>query len=253
MKYLKISATITAGLIAILIMSGELMAQRVGFISSEQIRELFPDAKQADQRLATVREEWKREIKEMDVLIEAKDFEIKKNRLVWTDEEKIQYLAELENLKSVRMDYAKQKYSVGGEYDQIVKAISKPIEEKIFAAVQKVAADEGYDMVWDKSIQPLPYVNFKFDLTVKVLSELGVDTDQLEKDLLEKISKDPRNAEKKSSDTPTKKTRKRRTESKEIEKDSKDIPSEMNIDKDKENKENKENTEKEIPIEEPKK
>ena len=195
------------------VMSSTAYSQRVGFVSSDQIRELLPDAKQADQRLQTIIDEWKRELKELDLQIDAKVFEIQKNRLVWTEVEKSQNNLELEDLKSQRMDYAKVKYSVGGEYDQIVKAISKPVEEKIFAAIQKVAAEEGYDIVWDKSSQPLSYVNFKYDLTLKVLKELGVDTEQLEKDLDDKIKKDPRNSEEaKSKDTPTKKTRKRRTE-----------------------------------------
>lgn len=205
-------------LLAIVCFSNNLYSQRVGFISSQQIRELFPEATQADQRLQTVAEEWKREIKEMDQLIQAKEFEIQKNRLVWTDDEKTRNQAELESLKEARMEYAKNKYSVGGEYDQITKALIKPVEEKIFAAVQKVAAEEGYDVVWDKSTQPLAYVNFKYDLTVKVLKELGVDTEQLEKDLMEKIEKDPRNQQK-SKETPEKRTRKRRTNVKEVEKD----------------------------------
>lgn len=253
MKCFRLSAI----LLVAIFMTGSIFAQRVGFISSDQIRELFPEAKQADQRLATVVEEWKREIKEMDVLIEAKEFEIKKNRLVWTEDEKKLYNGELESLKSTRMDYAKNKYSVGGEYDQIVKAIIKPVEEKIFAAVQKVASEEGYDMVWDKSTQPLPYVNFKFDLTVKVLSELGVDTEQLEKDLQDKIAKDPRNQEKKSTDGPTKKTRKRRTDSKEIEKeDSKLNPNESgspDIKNPEQKNSEKSEEKKEVPLEQPKK
>ncbi len=71
----------------------------------------------------------------------------------------------------------------------------KPIEEKIYAAVQEVSADQGYDLIWDQSTQPLAYVNFKYDITVKVLRKLGVDVDELEKELNKKIDNDPRNKE----------------------------------------------------------
>lgn len=215
MKYsiCKIAKLMFAVFFLCFVSTTESFSQRVGFISSDQIRELFPEAKQADQRLETIVDEWKREIKELDQLIEAKAFEIQKNRLVWTEAEKSQNNSEYEDLKTQKMEFAKAKYSVGGEYDQIVKAISKPVEDKIFGAVQKVSAEEGYDIIWDKSSQPLPYVNFKYDLTLKVLKELGVDTKQLEQDLDKKIKTDPRNIiEAKSQDTPTKKTRKRRTE-----------------------------------------
>lgn len=191
------------------------MAQKIGFVSSDQVRELFPEAKQADQRLQTIKDEWKREIKELDQQIDAKQFEIEKNRLVWTDEEKNANNVQLEQLKNERMQYAKTKYAVGGEYDQITKAITKPVEEKIYAAIQKVAAQEKYDMIWDKSIMPLSYVNFKYDITLKVLKELGVDVSALEKEQQDKIAKDPRNQVSAASTTTTttgKRTRKRRTE-----------------------------------------
>ena len=60
----------------------------------------------------------------------------------------------------------------------------KPVEDKIYAAVQQVAADEGYDVILDKSSQNIPYMNAKYDLTVKVLRKLGVDVDKLEKEYL---------------------------------------------------------------------
>ena len=189
-------------------------AQKIGFVSSDQIRELFPEAMQADQRIETIRDEWKRELKELDQQIDAKQFEIEKNRLVWTDEEKTLNNNQLEQIKSERMQFAKNKYAVGGEYDQIIKAILKPVEEKIYAAIQKVSAQLKYDIVWDKSTQPLSYVNFKYDLTLKVLKELGVDVAALEAEQQEKISKDPRNqvSSQSTSTTTKKRTRKRRTE-----------------------------------------
>ncbi len=61
--------------------------------------------------------------------------------------------------------------------------------------MQQVAADKGFDIILDQSIQPLPYVNYKYDLTINVLKVLGVDVSDLEKELQDKIEKDPRNAE----------------------------------------------------------
>jgi outer membrane protein len=180
-----------------------LSAQKVGFISSDDIRMHFADAKQADQRIVSIVEEWKRELESMKAQIEELDRDIKKNRLVWTDEERQTKERELEALKQNQATFAKAKFESDGEYDRTAREIIQKIEEKIYAASQEVAADEGYDIIYDKSVQPLPYSNPKYDLTVKVLKKLGVDTKALEKELQEKIAKDPRNASKESKAPPS--------------------------------------------------
>lgn len=192
----------------------QLFAQRVGFIASDIIREKFPEAKQAEQRIRSVVEEWKRELEDMDKRIENLKFEINKNRLIWTEEEKRNKEKELEDLTTQKLTYSRKKFEPGGEYDILVKTIMQPVEEKIYAAVQKVAAENGFDIIWDKSTNPLAYVNYKYDLTLKVLRELGVDVSQMEKELQEKISKDPRNQVK--VETPSTQRKKQRTTKKEV-------------------------------------
>ncbi len=170
-----------------------LAGQKVGFVSSKTIRAKYNEAKQADQRIQSIVEEWKRELESMQQQIDDLEFEIKKNRLIWSDDEKFNKETELKNLKEERVGYAQSKFESGGEYDKVVKSIMSPVEIKIYAAVQEVAADEGYDIILDQSIQPIPYVNYKYDMTVKVLRKLGVDVEQMEKELKEKIDNDPRN------------------------------------------------------------
>ncbi len=177
-------------------------SQKTGFISSETIRNKFPDASQAEQRVQSIVDSWKRESEGIQKKIDALDFEIRKNRLIWTDGEKLEKDIELEKLRKQKADFATQKYEPGGEYDRTVQLIMQPIETKIFAIVQEVSAEEGYDLVIDQSTTTLPYVNAKYDLTVKCLRKLGVDVDLLEKDLKDRIDKDPRNKEKEAK-TPS--------------------------------------------------
>ena len=186
-------------------------AQKVGFISSEDLREYFPEARQADARIQSIVNDWKLQLESMKNKIEDLEFDIKKNRLIWSDEERTTKQNFLEDLRREHVTYAKSKFEAGGKYDEAVESIMVKVEEKIYAAVQNVAASEGYDIIWDKSIQPLAYVNFKYDLTVKVLRKLGVDVKQLEKDLAEKIKKDPRNKSNKSKEAPKRSRSRRRT------------------------------------------
>lgn len=173
--------------------SQPLFSQRVGFINSETIRQKFEEADQAEQRIQTIVDEWKREIKAMQEQINQLEYEIKKNRLIWSDQERAENEKKLEEITKKKTDYATEKFSPGGEYDKTVETIQRPVEAKIYAAIQKVSAEENFDIVWDQSIMPLAYSNFKYDLTVKVLKELGVDVKKMEDDLKKKIEHDPRN------------------------------------------------------------
>ncbi len=207
--------------ITLLMSVPKLSAQKVAFLVSDVIREHFTEAKQVEQRIKSIVEDWKRELDITDKKIEDMKLDISKNRLVWTDEEKQNKEKELSNLIIQRTEFARRKFEPGGEYDNSVKLMMKPIEDKIFAAVQQVAGDEGYDIIMDKSSQNIPYANSKFDLTIKVLRKLGVDVDKLEKELQEKIDKDPRNKKPDTKQAPGKraKPRGKSDDNKEIQQD----------------------------------
>lgn len=196
--------------IGLIININQLEAQKIAFISSDMIHEYFPEAQNADQRINTFVEEWKRELSVLEKQIDDLEFEINKNRLIWSDAERQEKERQLDDKRRERRVFAKVKFETNGEFEDMVKSIKQPIEDKIYAAVQQVAAEEGYDLVFDKSLQPIPYTNYKYDITVKVLKKLGVDTEKLERELQEKIDRDPRNQTKDSKEAPKKRSRSRR-------------------------------------------
>lgn len=211
---------LSAILLAVLaFMPNMLIAQKVGYISSDEIRKHFFEAKDVETRIKSIVEDWKRQLNDYDFEIESLEFEIKKNRLIWSDEEKKEKENKLDDLKQKRLAFTKEKFATGGEYDKVVKEMKRPVEAKIFAAVQAIASDEGYDLILDKSLHPIPYANAKYDLTVKVLRKLGVDVKELEKQLQEKIAKDPRNKKSQAKDAPKRRSRRRRTQDREIKRD----------------------------------
>lgn len=168
-------------------------AQKIGYVSTDAIREKYEPNKIAIQRLEQYVTEWREDLALKQKDIEELELEMKKNRLIWSDQEREAKEKELEDKRRERDKVAKERFEPGGEYDKQAEALLNVIWEKIDAAIQKVAAAEGYDIVWDKSTQPLIYVNAKYDLTVKVMKELGIDADALERKQQDIIDNDPRN------------------------------------------------------------
>jgi len=168
-------------------------AQKIGYVSSDAIASRYEANVQAQTRLNVLVDEWKAEIAQQQRNIEELELEMKKNRLIWSDTERQQKEKELEDKRKERDRFAREKLEPGGEYDKQAEGLFKSVWDKIYSAVQKVAAVDGYDMVWDKSTQPLIYVNAKFDITVKVMKELGIDADDMERKQQDIIDSDPRN------------------------------------------------------------
>lgn len=186
-----------------------LVAQKIGYVSSDAIKQKFEPYLMAQQRIDQLVVEWKQELELMQKDIEGMELEVKKNRLIWSDSERDQFQRELDNKRKKRETLARDVFQPGGKYDQEVESSMKNIWEKVYLGIQQVAAAEGYDIVWDKSTDPLVYVNAKFDLTVKVMKVLGINADSLEKKQSQVIDSDPRNQVKR--ETRSRSSRRRST------------------------------------------
>lgn len=188
MKHLSI--TILLGCILAI---GTASAQKIGYVSTDAIRKNYESNKQAEERLNAQVEEWKTELAQRQRDIDELELEIRKNRLIWSDQERQAKEKEIEEKRRERDQFARMKFEPGGEHDQQAEKLFAAIWNKIYASIQKVAASDGYDIVWDKSVQPLVYVNAKYDITVKVMKELGIDADDLERKQKDVVDSDPRN------------------------------------------------------------
>src|SRR6056300_97318 len=118
MKFVILSIIFTSQFFAI---------QKVGFIASEVIKEKFPEAQRAEQRIQSNVEQWKRELENYDIKINNIEIDIKKNRLIWTDQELYDQQAKLLQIETEKGAFARQTFESGGKYDQLVRNIWKPI------------------------------------------------------------------------------------------------------------------------------
>lgn len=200
---------ISASAILFFVVCSSLLAQtKVGYVATDIIRDRLPAAQQAEKQLETITAEWKKELEDKRMAIDRLRNDIDKNRLIWSDSERIEKQQLLDRLTRDREKFAKDKFGAGGEFDLRVRELYKPIEEKIAAAIQEVALTEGFDMVWDKSKHPLVYVNPKYDITVKVMERLEIDVADLREKWEKQVESTPQR-EDEGSDQPRRRRRRR--------------------------------------------
>jgi outer membrane protein len=80
---------------------------------------------------------------------------------------------QIKDLDQQITDYRDKKFGVKGELFKAQEDLMKPVQNKIFTAIQDVAKDQDLDFVFDRSNAPiLLYAKDKYDITSLVMDKL---------------------------------------------------------------------------------
>lgn len=149
-------------------------AQKYACVNTEYILTNIPDYAQAQAQLEKISTGWQKEL-------EAKFQEIDKMYKSYQQEA---YLLP-ENLKRKREDeivakekevkeLQKKRFGNGGDLDKKRIELMKPIQDKVYNAIERIANEKNYAFILDKSgSATLLFVNSKYDISDQVLDLLG--------------------------------------------------------------------------------
>jgi len=146
---------------------------KIGYINSEAIMKELPEAQDAQRKLDNLVQEWQAELRKLESEWKQKYDAYDRDKLIMSDQTRAEKEKELVDLENRIIQYREQKFGQNGELFQKQEEFMKPIQNKIFNVLEKIAKEEGYDFVFDKSGEILLlYANEKYDLTNKVLQAL---------------------------------------------------------------------------------
>jgi outer membrane protein len=147
----------------------------VGFVSTDAIMKQLPDAQDAQKQLDQLVVDWQGELNKLQQEWQKKFDDYEKRKLIMTEQRRIDAEKELRELDQRIADYRNKRFGQNGDLFAKQNELMKPVQDRVFKAIQDVAVEEGYDYVFDKSGEILMmYANKKFDLTTKVLAKLSV-------------------------------------------------------------------------------
>jgi outer membrane protein len=149
--------------------------QKYGYIDSDYILNKMPEYAEAKDKLDKLAERWTKEIEERMALVDQKKANFAREEVLLPEEEKTKRLAEIEKLETETLEMQKLRFGVKGDYFAKRQELIKPIQDKVYEAMQKVASKRNYSFVFDKANQSnLVYADSKFDLSDEVLKELDI-------------------------------------------------------------------------------
>jgi len=161
---------LTLVVLTLLIVTGDAFSQtKVGYIDSKKIVDNMQEAKDAKQKLDNLVQEWQKQLTDLqDSLKRTKD-DFEKKRLILSEQLKQQYEKNIKDIETNVTNFKSQKFGDGGEYFQKQIEFMKPVQDRIFKAIETVAKKEDFDYVFDRNSDLLLlYVNEKYDVTAKV-------------------------------------------------------------------------------------
>ena len=79
------------------------------------------------------------------------------------------------SLEKETLDLQTQRFGLNGDYFMKRQELIKPIQDRIYTSMKKVAKAEGYTFVFDKANQSnLIYADKEADISNAVLEEMGI-------------------------------------------------------------------------------
>ena len=148
---------------------------KIGYFSSDAVMKQLPDAQDAQKQLDQLVADWQAEVTKMQDDWKKRFEEYDKRKLIMTDQRRADAEKELRELDQKIIDFRNQKFGQNGELFQKQNELMKPVQDRVFKAVQELAKDEAYDYIFDKSGDiVLMYANEKYDVTQKIFAKLKV-------------------------------------------------------------------------------
>ncbi len=150
-------------------------AQRYGIVDTKYILDKMPDYKEAQKKLDQFSEQWQKEIEgkqaELDKMY--KDFEAEQAML--SDELKKKRQTEIFNKEKETRELQRKRFGFEGDLFKRRQELIKPIQDRVYNAIQKIAVAKQYDFILDKSEGiTVIFADPKLDRSEDVLRELGV-------------------------------------------------------------------------------
>lgn len=150
-------------------------SQRYAIIDTRYILGKIPEYKDASTKMEETAAGWQQDIDLQQAELDKMYRQLDAERVMLTPELLKKREDEIFNKEKQVRDLQRKRFGYEGDYFQKKQELVKPIQEKVYNAVQKLATERMYDFVLDKSEGiTIIFADPKLDKSDDVLKVLGV-------------------------------------------------------------------------------
>lgn len=152
-----------------------LQAQKFGYVDTQYILSKMEEYTAAKQEIDNLSQKWQKELEGMYADIEKMYKDYQAEEVLLPDDIKKQRQEDIMAAERKAKEYKERKFGYDGELYKVQDDKIKPIQDKVYDAVEKVAQERKLDIILDKAANSgILYSNAAFDRTDDVILKLGI-------------------------------------------------------------------------------
>ena len=166
---------IVIAVFSLLLVAGVAQAQKYAIIDTRYILDKMPDYKTAQKQLDDIAAGWQKDIDGQQTALDGMYKAFEAEQVMLSDDLKKKREDQLFNKEKSLRDLQRKRFGFEGDMFKKRQELIKPIQDKVYNAVQKMAVQRGYDFVLDKSEGiTIIFADPKLDKSEDVLKDLGI-------------------------------------------------------------------------------
>ncbi len=155
---------------AALVLTFSANAQKIAIVDINQVLNSLTDYKKAQDDLDKIAQKWRGEIAQQQDVIKGLYNRYQAEQVLLNDTQRKQREEEIMNKEKEVREAQRVKFGSEGELFKRRQELVKPIQDKVYAAIERFANEKGYDLILDKSSSAgLIFANPTYDKTSQVV------------------------------------------------------------------------------------
>ena len=151
-----------------------IQAQKFAYVDSQYILDNIPEFAEAQAQLDELSNQWQKELEtkfaEVDKMYKAYQAQL----VLLPEDMKKKKEQEIMDKEKEAKNLQRQRYGKDGDLFKKRQELVKPIQEKVYNAIQEIATNNNYAVIFDKSGSlTMMFANPKYDISDDVLDNLG--------------------------------------------------------------------------------
>lgn len=149
-------------------------AQKYACVNTDYVLKNIPDYSNAQKRLDKYVEDWQKEIQDKATELESMRSSFEQESYLLPDNIKKHRIEDIKEKEQEIKTLQLQRFGAGGDLDKKRSELLKPVQDRVYSAIERIAHEKNYAFVFDKAgSATVLFVNKKYDISDDVLEQLG--------------------------------------------------------------------------------
>ena len=150
-------------------------AQKYAVVNTDYVLKSLPEYSSAQKRLDRYVADWQKELTDKAAEVESMRADYEQESYLLPENLKKRRQEEIRAKEQEIRNLQQQYFGAGGDLDKRRAELLKPVQDRVYSVIERLAGEKNYAMVFDKAgSATVLFASKKYDISDDVLEQLGV-------------------------------------------------------------------------------